>query len=188
VESGTLVFGGERPSDPKIDVTASDAPAENPIKVYLHATGSLHRPKLELSSDPAMEQRDIVSYLLTGKPLYKLSGVPGSQGTQGGANGSQVAATNMVATYLSRKAAAPLVRKLDIDVLNLRMTSGQAADVTIGRYLTSDLFISYDQVLSPGGERQVLAEYTLTPWWSLQGTNSSQGNYVVDLIFKFGIK
>ena len=68
------------------------------------------------------------------------------------------------------------------------MTNEKAADITVGRYLTSDLFISYGQVLSTGGEKRVAAEYTITPWWSLEGKNSSQGNYVVDLLFKFGIR
>ena len=188
VESGTLVFGGEVPPNPKIEVKAANAPRESPIKIYLNATGTFRNPKLELSSDPEMEQRDIMSYLLTGKPLYEFSRKPGDQASQTGTAGSQVAAANIVANYLSQKAAGSLVRKLDIDVLNLRMTSDRTADITAGRYLTSKLFISYGQVLSPGGEKRVIAEYAITPLWSLEGKNSSQGTYVIDLILKLGIR
>jgi|GEM_PF-2627950 len=188
LESGTLVFGGETPMNPKLDVSAANAPRESPIKVYLHATGTVLAPKLELTSDPAMEQRDIMSYLLTGKPLYALSGQPGDQASQAGDTGSQVAAANVFATYVSQKTAGPLARRLAIDVINLRMTSDKSADLTVGRYLTNDFYVSYGQVLSPGGEKRVAAEYTITPWWSLEGKNSSQGNYVVDLLFKFGIR
>lgn len=188
IQNGTLVFGGEIPPDPKIEVSAANAPRGSPIKVYLRASGTFRNPKLELSSDPELEQRDIMSYLLTGKPLYEFSRKPGDQPSQTGVNGSQIAAANIVANYLYQKAAGTLVRKLDIDVLNLRMTSEKEADITVGRYLTPDLFISYGQVLSPGGEKRVAAEYTITPWWSLEGKNSSQGSYVVDLLFKFGIR
>jgi len=188
VQNGTLVFGGEVPPNPKIEVSAANAPTGSPIKIYLHASGTFRNPKLELFSDPELEQRDIMSYLLTGKPLYEFYRKPGDQTSQTSGNGSQIAAANLVANYLSQKAAGPLVRKFNIDVLNLRMTNEKAADITVGRYLTSDLFISYGQVLSTGGEKRVAAEYTITPWWSLEGKNSSQGNYVVDLLFKFGIR
>jgi hypothetical protein len=188
VESGTLVFGGEIPPNPKIAVSAANAPRESPIKIYLNATGTFRNPKIELSADPEMEQRDIMSYLLTGKPLYEFSGKTGGRPSQTGVNDSQIAAANIVANYLSQKTAGTLVRKLDIDVLNLRVTSERAADITVGRYLTPKFFISYGQVLSPGGEKRVVAEYTITPWWSLEGRNSSQGNYIVDLLFKFGIR
>ena len=188
IDSGSLVFGGEVPPDPKVAVSATNASRGSPIKVYMNATGTFRTPKIDLTSDPAMEQRDIMSYLLTGRPLYEFSGKPGDPASQAGVGGSQAAAANIAASYLSQKAAGPLVRKLDIDVFNVRMTADRAADITVGRYLTTKLFVSYGQVLAPGGEKRVTAEYTITPSWSLEGNNSSQGNYVVDLLFKFGIR
>jgi translocation and assembly module TamB len=190
LESGSLVFGGEIPANPRIDVSAANAPKDSPIKVYLHATGTMLSPVLEFTSDPAMEQRDIMSYLITGKPLYAYSGQTNGQAGQAGQSdpGSRAAAANLLAGFVSRQAAGPLVRKLDIDVLNVRMTGERAADITVGRYITPDLFVSYGQVLSPGGEKRVDAEYAITPWWSLEGKNSSQGKYVVELLFKFGIR
>ena len=187
LESGSLLFGGEIPIDPRIDVSAANAPRESPIKVYLRGTGTMRSPVLEFTSEPAMEQRDIMSYLITGKPLYAYSRQPGAQAGQTD-TGSQAAAANLLANFVSRQAAGPLVRKLDIDVLNVRLTGERAADITVGRYITPELFVSYGQVLSPGGEKRVDAEYAITPWWSLEGKNSSQGRYVVELLFKFGIR
>ena len=68
------------------------------------------------------------------------------------------------------------------------MNSASQPDVTVGRYVTKDLFISYGQVLGQGGEKRVSAEYSLTRHWSLEGKNSSDGRYVADLLFKFGIR
>ncbi|MBU2530682.1 MAG: translocation/assembly module TamB [Elusimicrobia bacterium] len=47
------------------------------------------------------------------------------------------------------------------------------ADITVGRYITKDLFISYGQVLGQGGEKRVRAQYSITKHWSLEGNNSS---------------
>ena len=73
-------------------------------------------------------------------------------------------------------------------MINLKVDNESRADLTVGRYITRDLFISYGQVLGQGGEKRVSAEYSVSRHWSLEGKNSSDGRYVADLLFKYGIK
>lgn len=184
VDSAKMVFSGEYPPDPQISAEASSGDRGAPYKVYFTASGTMLTPRVTLSSDPAMEERDIISYLVTGKPLYELrSSGRGEQGARGDRT-----AQNLAAGYLSQQASATVGRKLDLDVVSLKMTQESQADITVGRYVTKDLFISYGQVLGPVGEKRVSAEYSLTRHLSLEGKNSSDGRYGADLLFKFGIR
>ncbi|PKM96646.1 MAG: hypothetical protein CVU79_12425 [Elusimicrobia bacterium HGW-Elusimicrobia-3] len=179
--SGRLTFTGENPPDPEIAAEAVHDERGRPYKVRFSASGRLRSPKIELTSDPALEQRDIISYLVTGVPLYELN-------SQGGAQGDNRAAQNLAAGYLSQKASVAVARKLELDMINLKVTGESQADVTVGRYVTKKLFVSYGQVLGPGGEKRVSAEYSLTRHLSLEGKNSSAGSYGADLLFKFGVR
>lgn len=69
-----------------------------------------------------------------------------------------------------------------------KVNAANQPDVTVGRYVTKDLFVGYGQVLGQGGEKRVNAEYSISKHWSLEGKNSSDGRYVADLLFKFGIR
>ncbi len=184
INSGLLSFTGEYPPNPVIAAEASNEERGRPYKVYFTAFGTLRVPKIQLTSDPSMEQRDIISYLVTGRPLYELY-APGHSGTQPGQDNT---AQNFAADYIAQKAASTIGRKLSIDMINLKMNSERQGDLTVGRYIIKDLFISYGQVLGPGGEKRVSAEYTLTKFLSLVGKNSSEGGYFTDLLFKFGIR
>lgn len=185
VDSGRITFSGESPTDPAIAVEASMAERGAPYKVYFSASGTVGTPKVTLSSDPAMEQRDIMSYLVTGRPLYELY-TTGRNGDRAGRDDRT--AQNLAAGYLSKQASSAVGSKLDLDVVNLKVTGDSQADITVGRYVMKDLFISYGQVLGPGGEKRVSAEYTVTRHLSLEGKNSSDGRYGADLLFKFGIR
>jgi len=186
LSSGRATFTGENPPDPEIAVAAVSEERGRPLKVYFNASGKSRNPVIALSSDPPMEQRDIISFLVTGKPLYEIYAP--RNGASRESSGDSVAAQNLAAGYLSHQAASTLGRKLDIDVINLKVTAEKQADITLGRYITRDLFVSYGQVLGQGGEKRVSAEYSITKHWSLEGKNSSDGRYVADLLFKFGIR
>lgn len=185
VKSGRVTFSGEYPADPSITAEAAMEERGAPYKVYFAASGTVRTPKVTLTSDPSMEQRDIISYLITGKPLYELY-APAKNGAHAGRDDR--AAQNLAAGYLSQQASASVGRKLSLDVVNLKMTESSQADITVGRYVTKDLFISYGQVLGAGGEKRVSAEYAVTRHLSLEGKNTGDGRYTADLLFKFGIR
>ena len=80
-------------------------------KVYFNASGKAKSPQVLLSSDPPMEQRDIISYLVTGKPLYQQRANSANETPQGrtGDNTAQ----NIAAAYISQKAASTVGEKLE---------------------------------------------------------------------------
>ncbi len=185
VKAAKVNFAGRTPPDPGIYLLAAYEDRVNSIKVYFEAEGTMRYPKSRLYSEPPMEQRDIMSVMLTGRPLYALYSNGADSGQQGS---STVAAEQALAGYLSGRAGLLVRDKLGLDMLNIRMTEERRADVTVGRYLTDDLFVGYGQTLGPRGEKRVNAEYSLTKHLSLEGKTSSEGRYSTDLLFKFGVR
>ncbi len=175
-EQGQLTFVGNSPPDPTLDVLATYVTDQNNVKIHLAAKGPLSRPELSLTSEPPMEETDIVSVLVTGAPR--------GQGTGGASN--EAAARLMAANFLAEKLRSKLQSRVPIDQLKFKLTDQGAAEVTVGQNVTDDLYVSYASTLGAAGERRVNAEYILTPRWSLNGQTSSIGKYVIDLLFKYG--
>lgn len=187
VKSARINFTGKSPPDPGIYLLAAYDDKVNSMRVFFEAEGTMRYPKSRLYSEPPMEQRDIMSVMVTGRPLYALYS-SGNGGAPGRSGASATPAEQALAGYISGRAGLLVRDKLDLDMLNIRMTQERRADVTIGRYLTSDLFVSYGQTLGPRGEKRVNAEYSLSKRLSLEGKTSSEGLYSADLLFKIGIR
>lgn len=178
IQSGRAIFHGETPIDPALAVRALYLEENSGTKVFLDVGGTASRPTLTLSSLPPLEEQDILSLLAFGRPL------------DGGkeADGSG-AAQSLVANYLLQQTRnIPLIRRLDLDILQVRKSAAGDTDLTVGRYLSRDLFVSYDQTLGDDGQRRLNAEYTFTPHWSLFGRRSNGSQYIIDLLFKYGVR
>lgn len=180
VEEGSLEFTGSVPADPLINIKALFVDKVSSIRVHLALTGPMSDPKLTLTSEPPLEEADIISVLATGKPLYQLG--------EGEEVDSQQVAQNMVAGYLAEGLRQELQNVVNLDVLRVQITDEQSTDIVAGKNVSRDLFISYGQTLGPSGEQRIEAEYSLTKRWSLEGRTTSLGRYVIDLLFKFGFQ
>ena len=176
IDSGRVTFTGDTPPDPQLAVSASYLNEANKVKIIINTTGTLNNPRIALSSEPPMEETDIIAVLVTGAPL----------GAERQNNGNEALARSMAANYLAEKVREQVQNKIPIDVLQFKLQEGGGADLTIGDRVTKDLYLSYGQTLGTDAERRVNAEYVLTPRFSLNGQTSNLGRYVLDLLFKFG--
>src|SRR5262245_62247675 len=70
LDQGTITFTGGTPIRPLFDIVAIYRSGEYRIEV--HIAGSSEKPTLTLTSDPPLEQADILSVLLFGKPAHEL--------------------------------------------------------------------------------------------------------------------
>lgn len=187
VKSAKISFTGQIPEDPKIYLLASYDDKPNSVVINFEAEGTAKYLKSRLSSEPSMEQRDIISLLVTGQPLYKLYETKDAT-ESGDKTSANLAAQQMLTGYLSAKAGGKVMEALELDVLSMKLTQERKPDITVGRYLTPDLFISYGQTLGPKGEKRINAEYSISKRFSLEGKNSSEGRYSADFLFKFGFR
>lgn len=137
IETGRLLFTGGPITAPAIDFQAFRKPVAE-IKVGLRARGTLEAPEFSLYSEPAMTQEEQLSWLVLGRPLSttlasaqatQLSGAAASLGLTGG---------DLLAQQL-----AP---RLGLDEVSVGAKPGETADLarlTIGKYLSPKLFVSY---------------------------------------------
>lgn len=178
IEEGRLTFLGQPQINPRLDVRALYVSEATKFKITLLMTGTLRKPELKLSSDPPLEETDIISVLVTGAPLS----TPGEQEDRKAAEAAKLFAAN----YFAEKVRQRLQGRLDVDVLRFKVAEGGETSLTVGQNVTEDLFVSYSHALGPEAERLVRAEYELTRHWSLEGSTTSIGRYVIDLLFRFG--
>jgi translocation and assembly module TamB len=179
-ERGTIEFSGRQfrltggdinlsgPVDStKLDVNASyQVPTQGGgndegVLIDVHAKGRLDSLSLDFTSDPAMSQDDILSYIVTGRPA---SDNPLFEGVGGGGAG-QVAMSTLT-TALSNAAG----QELGFDVFELRQEPIRGLTLTAGRYLSSRLFVDLQLPLQLGSQAEQSGGSSLGPGFELEYT------------------
>ena len=171
IETGRLIFDGGAITKPAVDLYATRHP-QSDITVGVRVRGTLDKPQLSLQSEPAMPREQQLSWLVLGRSLDQSSssdrsavsqaalslGLSGgdyfaqkigkSVGLdlisvgQGPVGGSNVAAD---ATTIQGSQAAQ-------NAGTTTAYTSQAAQLTLGKYLTPKLFISYGVSLFQPGQ------------------------------------
>jgi translocation and assembly module TamB len=201
IESGRLIFDGGPVTKPAVDLYASRRPTQD-ITVGVRVRGTLDKPQLTLQSDPVMAREQQLSWLLLGRPLDQnsssdlsaISSAALSLGLSGGdyfaqklgktvgldqislgqgpVSGSDVAAS---ATTIQGSQAAQ-------NAPNTAGYTAQAAQLTLGKYLTPRLFVSYGvSLFQPGQTFRML--YDLGGGFKLQTESGVASGG--DLIYTF---
>lgn len=167
---GQVTFPGTPEINPQLDVTVTRKVSD--YVVTIHAGGKALQPEIMMSSTPALEQMDILSLLVVGKTTDKLtSSEQGSFSKQ-----AQQLAAGVVASELE----GVLGDSLGLDTVELTAESAK-----VGRYVTQDLFLSYERGL--GGKdtgNTIGAEYSLSRRMKLKGTSSDTGETAVDFFWR----
>ncbi len=176
LERGNLVFTGATPIDPGLDVVARYTLSEYQVDVLVG--GTARTPTVTFHSEPQLEQADIFSLLLFGKPADALS--------KGEKVSLQSQAVQAVAGAVAAEFRQSLSQSLGVDNLELDVgdTPGQGK-VGVGKYVAPGVFVSTSQQL--GGEKpgqDVSIEYQLNDHWQLKASTTSRGNNGVDILWQ----
>lgn len=176
IQKGRILFAGGPVSEPGLDIKAARYPADD-VTVGVEVRGSVRNPRLTLFSDPGMTQSEQLSWLLLGRPLD-------------GANGQQQSLVARAALALGSSRGNQVLQnignKLGVDQIGIGSGAGQSssdAALTVGKYLSPKLYVSYglglfDQVST------VTMRYTLSSQWRLE-TSSSGIATGGDIIWSF---
>ena len=194
-EDSRVVFMGGTTINPVLDVrTAYDISHVDLSPIGLEATADSHltiavggtaaEPKLDLSSDPPMDESNIVSIMLMGEP------VNASQSAKEEA-GVERQAMNLVVGLATGKLARMLTKDLPIDVL--KVEAGEqglsSARISVGKRLTRDLVVIYTSNLSPKegeeNEDEVRVQYRLTRLLQVETYLGDAGIGGVDLLVRW---
>lgn len=183
---GTVTFNGS-PAETRVDLEATytipsrDNPDDAEVTIILEVTGTQEDLSLTLSSEPPMENADIVSYIATGRPAA------GSLSFEGGAAGGGLVAAGAdfalsQFTSLIEGAAAGSV---GLDVVEIRREGLRQATLVAGKYVTPRLYVGFAQPISlqegnglsfgSEGRSELEIEYEAWRWLLLnvEGSGSS---------------
>ncbi|WP_305042124.1 translocation/assembly module TamB domain-containing protein [Geoalkalibacter sp.] len=158
ITRGRLFFPGGPVERPTLDILAMRTIGE--VKAGVQVSGTPQVPVVKLYSEPGMPDTDILAYIVLGRPLGA---------GQGQVDALMLAAGALLSQGESAAMQDKLQRRLGIDVFEVQAGDGDVAGsmVTIGKYLTPDLYISFGQSLF--GEGNVARmRYSLTESWQVE--------------------
>lgn len=175
LERGHIIFTGATPIDPTLDVVARYALPQ--YQVDLLVGGTAKTPTVTFRSEPQLEQADILSLLLFGKPANALSGDQKAT--------LQSQAVQIVAGSVAADLRRTLAESLGVDDLELDVgeNPGQSK-VGVGKYIVPGVFVSTSQQLGDKQRRGVAIEYQLDGNWQLKASTTSQGDSGIDILWQ----
>ncbi len=167
IETGRVLFAGTAIDNPGLDIRASRTIEADDVTAGLLIRGTAQIPVLTVYSDPAMEQSNALSYLVTGKPLSSLKSGEGDMlGTAARALGT--AGGDLLAKSIGGRLGVD-----DIGVSD-NATLGGAA-FTVGKYLSPKLYLSYGVGIFEPGE-VVTLRYLFHKRWNFEAQNATTGS------------
>ena len=169
-------FIGQENINPPLNITGETKVAD--VKIIIHLTGSFERINMVLDSEPSMDQVDIISYLVFGRPQNSLS-----EGESFQAEEAALSFTGQIAADKLRKL---LGDKLSIDYINISAGSGdiRQGSFSMGKYVTPKVFVIFRESFSQDGPRQVEVDYEINQHFNIETSIDDEKTSAVDLIWK----
>jgi translocation and assembly module TamB len=181
VRQGTITLP-EDGGDPQLDVTGiyrvRGTGFAQGHDVFVTVRGPSSAPELALSSEPPLEQGDVLSVLLFGKPMDDL--------TAGQATGLQEQTVRLAGQYAIGELGASVRDGLGLHTLDVELPEGQQGTgrVTVGRYVTRDVLVSLGHEFGSSVAEVFGVEYGITRSISVRGATSTDGRSAVDLFWR----
>jgi autotransporter translocation and assembly factor TamB len=164
VRGGTVQFTGEPDINPLLDVTATREIPNSGVEARVHIKGSVRSPELELTSDPPLDESDILSLIVFNRPVNEL-------GT--GERTSLAATAGGIATgFLAAPLGQSIGRALDLDLFEITPstdTGDLGAGVTVGQQIGDRAFLRLRQQFGERTTSEFMVEYRLTDFLRMQG-------------------
>ncbi|MDD4052184.1 MAG: translocation/assembly module TamB, partial [candidate division Zixibacteria bacterium] len=188
---GSLLFQGGVEYNPEVSMQAQYVfrTADREKKTLkLDVSGKSFSPVLQFTlDDNVIEEKDAIAYVMYGRSMEELTS--GQQSNAGAAQAdlAKGAAANMLSNQLSQT----LGSKLGLDVVDISSQGSFAsATMTVGKYLTNNLFMSYQRSVgqTQGQEATpeiVTLEYELNKHLFLQLLQGDEKTSGADFIFKY---
>lgn len=157
-------FVGALPIDPALRVTAHREISG--VDTRVHVRGPLSRPEITLSSNPPLDQSDILSLIVFNEPANSL-------GTAERTSLAERAAT-LAAGALTGPLSESVARALDLDYVELQAaTDNGRPSVRFGEQIGDRAFVGYEQQFGAGDIGRLTFEYRLTEFLRLVSSFAS---------------
>jgi autotransporter translocation and assembly factor TamB len=159
---GQITFYGQQPIDPSLDVAAERVISG--IVARVNVGGTMRSPELMLSSQPPLDQTDILSLIVFNQPANRL--------TQGQATNVGERAAQVAGGFVAAPLSDTLGRALRVDIFELDPSddTGQGPSVTVGQQVGERLFMKFRQIFGTRDLSEFQLEYQLAKFLRLQGS------------------
>ncbi len=181
IDEGTVSFQGGEEIKPEMNIKASYAfrnVQRIQQKLSVRITGTVSEPKVSFTlDDNSINEGDALSFILFGKGLNELS--MSQQENMSAGIGPGLAQTS-VSSILTSQITKFLGKSLNVDYIEIKSDgSFENATVTVGKYITNNLFVNYEQQFGETTRRdvdryRVDLEYELFKFLFIQLNNSSR--------------
>jgi translocation and assembly module TamB len=173
ITRGTVQFTGGGKINPTIELTAEYRLPE--YQVEARVSGTADKPSLALSSQPPLEQADILALVLFGRPLNTLD--------KNEQSSLQQSAVNLASGFVAAKIASSVATALGLDSLGIDIREVSSGQVGIGRYIGDRTYVSASQQLSGEHGNEVSLEYKIAKDWKIGTSATSTGDSGIDIIW-----
>jgi hypothetical protein len=154
IQRGSVFFYGGDEMNPSFDLTMTARVKDYDITIKL--TGSALEPEIELTSDPARSESDIMSLLLFGRTMSDLNG---SQ-----SNLLQQRTTEILLVYGASKLEGEMSKRLGVDMFTFQQSTRDPNDTAlmVGKYINRKTMLKYEQGIENTANFLINLEYQLT--------------------------
>ena len=176
ITRGVVEFQGLPDPNPELDIQAETR--INKVTIIVHITGSVRKIELSLESDPAMNQSDIVSYLVFGRPTDELRSQQ--------ATSAQSTALNLAGNMAAKELNSILGDTFKVDSFSIAPGENDwsSGSLAVGKYVARDLFVTYRYTFSGQNFGEVEIEYELNKNFSVAAQVGNELSSGLDLIWK----
>jgi translocation and assembly module TamB len=146
-------FGGTRPIDPSLQVDAQRIISG--VTAIVNIRGSARQPQVNLSSQPPLDEADVLSLIVFNQPINQLG--------EGERLNLAERAGGLAVGYLATPLANSIARALDLDIFEIRATGGENGQpsIAVGQQFGSRLFVSFRQEFGADDFSQLSLEYRI---------------------------
>lgn len=191
---GQVQFRGLPDLNPDIDVTAERIIPNSGVTARVHVTGTARAPQISLTSDPPLDEADILSLIVFNRSVNELGS--GERATLAETAGG--IASGFVASSLGRS----IGKALDVDLFEITasdpVTGETAGGVTLGKQISDKAFVRFRQQFGQRSFTEFMLEYQLARFLRLETRGAPETSGVanrltqrrverggIDLIFFF---
>lgn len=154
---GTLRFDGLPVIDPTIDISADRLIPNTGVTATVHITGTTQAPHLDLTSDPPLDQSDILSLIVFNQNVNDL-------GT-GQRTSLAEDAAGIASGFVAQSLGNSIGKALDVDLFEITTSDPQtgetAGGVTLGKQLNDKTFVQFQQQFGDRAYTEFMLEYQL---------------------------
>ena len=164
LRDGRIRFHGTDVIDPILDLQASRLISG--VQTVVHVRGTMRQPELSFTSNPPLEEADILSLIIFNMPINELGA------------GQQVSLANraseLAGGYLASGLSQSIGNALNLDEFEIQAAGerGLGPSVTLGQQVSKGLFVRLRQGFGAEQATEFILEYQLTQYLRLQGTLS----------------